>query len=321
MTGGWLGMSWFLIAVMALAWLATAAAMPAVLCHATLPALNPQARRFRLLLVAFLPWAAPLIAASAVLAPAIAKPLGMIAHHCVGHGTGHPHICLEHLPIVQLSAWHWLPLTCAGFLLLWSMTAHAVHRRRALSQLRSLLALASGSGPLRTLDTSHGVALAAVPGRPVILLSRSLRRCLLPRQSRIVLAHEVAHLRHGDLALSRLVDVLLVLHLGAAARKLRAAWRQAIEEHADDVVAARYGREQVAQTLIEVARMPSVGAGWALRATGGSTVQRIERLLDAPAETPGRAGLATIYAGALLGGWLVLVAAHHAIETLLGWIG
>jgi Zn-dependent protease with chaperone function len=321
MTGDWLGMAWFLIMVMALAWLVTTAATPALLRHAALPALNPRARRLRLLLLAFLPWVAPLIAASAVLAPAIAKPLGIIAHHCVAHATGHPHICLEHLPIVQLSAWHWFPVTCAGLLLLWSMTAHAVHRHRALSQLRSLLVFARGPGPLRILDTPHCVALAADPGRPVILLSSGLRRRLLPRQRRIVLAHEVAHLRHGDLASSRRVDALLALHLGPAARKLRAAWRQAIEEQADDAVAARYGREQVAQTLIRVARMPPLGAGSALRATGGNTVRRIERLLDAPAEIPGRAALAPAYAGALLGGWIVLAASHHTIETLLGWIG
>ncbi len=275
----------------------------------------------RLLLVALLPCAIPLLAVSAVLAPAIAKPLGMIAHHCVAHGPGHPHICLVHPPIVALSPWHWLAVALAVLSLSWRIGTHLLHRRRVLAQLRPLLAFADRSGRLRTLDTPHVVALAVDPVNPVILLSSGLRRRLQPRQRRIVLAHEVAHLRHGDLPASRLIDALSVLHISPVGKNLRAAWRQAIEEHADDVVAARFGREDVAQTLIQVARLPALGAGPALRASGGNTVRRIERLLDGPTEMHRPAVFAAGYAGAMLGGWLVLVWAHHAIESLLGWIG
>lgn len=321
MTSAALSMTWILIAVMAVAWLAATAVAPALLRRAALPGLDPQARKMRLLLVALLPWAIPLLAVSAVLAPAIAKPLGMIAHHCVEHGPGHPHICLAHPPIVALSAWHWLAVTFAFLWLSLSIGTHVLHRRRALSQLQSLLAFAGGAGPVRTLDTPHVVALAADVGQPVILLSSALRRRLQPRQRRIVLAHEVAHLRNGDLSFSRLIDALSALHISPLGRNLRTAWRQAIEEHADDVVAERFGREDVAQALIQVARMPALSAGSALRATGGNTVQRIERLLDAPTEMRGRAIFAAGYAGAILGSWAVLVWAHHAVESLLGWIG
>jgi hypothetical protein len=316
-----LSMAWLLAAAMAVAWLAATAVASGLIRRAALPGLDPRGRKTRLLLVALLPWAVPLLAVSAVLAPAIAKPFGVIAHHCVEHGPGHPHICLEHPPIVTLSAWHWLALAAAVLGLLWSIGTHVLHRRRARSQLRSLLAFAGGPGPVRTLDTPHVVALAADPGRPVILLSSELRRRLQPRQRRIVLAHEIAHLRHGDLYSSRLIDVLSVLHISPVGRKLRAAWRQSIEEHADDVVAARFSREDVAQTLIRVARMPAISAGSALRASGGNAVQRIERLLDPPVERRGRAAFAAAYAGALLAGWLVVVWAHHTIETLLGWFG
>jgi hypothetical protein len=315
-----LSMSWLVVAVMVVGWLAATAVAPALLRHGVRAGLEPQARKIRLLLVAVLPGAVPLLAVSAVLAPAIAKPLGVIAHHCFEHGPGHPHICFAHPPIVALSAWHWLAISLVLLWLAWSIGTHALHRRRGRLQLRSLLAFARGSGLLRTLDTPHAVALAADPGRPVILLSSKLRRCLAPKQRRIVLAHEVAHLRHGDLVLSRLIDTLSVLHIGRARRVLRASWRQAIEEHADDVVAARFGRATVAETLIQVARMPALGTGSALRATGGNTVQRIERLLDAPAEMRGRASFAAVYAGAMLSSWLVLVWAHHAIESLLGWM-
>jgi hypothetical protein len=320
-TSDLLSIAWLLLAVMLVAWLATTAVAPVLLRRAALPRLDPQARKMRLLLVALLPWAVPLMVVSAVFVPAIAKPLGVIAHHCVEHGPGHPHICLAHPPIVALSPWHWLAVSFAFLWLLWRIGTHVLHRRRVRAQLRSLLAFAGGSGPVRTLDTSHVVALAADPGRPVILLSSELRRRLQPRQRRIVLAHEVAHLRHGDLSFSHSIEALSVLHIRPVARRLRAAWRQAIEEHADDVVAAKFGREDVAHALIQVARMPALSAGSALRATGGNTVQRIERLLDAPAEMRGRASFAAGYAGAMLGSWVILVWAHHTIETLLGWIG
>lgn len=320
MTGAALSMSWLLLAVMAVAWLVATAVAPALLRRAAHPGLDPQARKVRLLLVALLPWAIPLLAVSAVLAPAIAKPLGMIAHHCVAHGSGHPHICLEHPPVVALSPWHWLAVALAILWQSWRIGTHILHRRRVQAQLRPLLAFAHGSGRVRTLDTRHVVALAANPGHPVILLSSGLRRHLQPRQRRIVLAHEVAHLRHGDLSVSRLIDALSVLHTGPVGRNLRALWGQAIEEHADDVVAARFGRKDVAQALIQVARLPALDAGSALRATGGNTVRRIERLLDAPSETRGPAVFAAGYAGTMLGSWAVLVWAHHAIESLLGWI-
>jgi Zn-dependent protease with chaperone function len=321
MTGAWLSMAWILVTVMAVAWLAATAVAPPWLARAALPGLDPRTRKMRLLLVALLPWIIPLLAASALLAPAIAKPLGLIAHHCIEHGAGHPHICLEHPPIMALSAWHWVAVTFAFLWLLRAIGTHVLQRRRALSQLRALLAFAAGSGPLQTIYTPNVMALAADPGRPVILLSSELRRRLHPRQRRIVLAHEVAHLRHGDLFFSRLIDALLVLHVRPVARRLRSAWRQAIEEHADEVVAARFGREDVAQALIRVARMPVARTASALRATGGNAVQRIERLLDAPAERRARATFAATYAGALLGSWIVLVMAHHGIETLLGWVG
>jgi Zn-dependent protease with chaperone function len=319
-TGASLSMIWLLVAVMAVAWLAATIAAPSLLRRAALPGLDPRTRELRLLLVALLPWIVPLLAMSAVVTPAIAKPLGLIAHHCIGHGVGHPHICLEHPPLLALSAWHWLALAATVLWLLQAIGAHLLHRRRAFSQLRSLLAFAAGSGPLQTLDTPYCIALAADSGRPVILLSSELRRRLTPRQRRIVLAHEAAHLRHGDLRFGRLIDALLILHVKPVARTLRAAWRQAIEEQADDVVAARFGREQVSQALIRVARMPAVSAASGLRATGGNAVRRIERLLDAPAERHGRAVFSVAYAGALLASWAMLVMAHHAIETLLGWI-
>ncbi|MFU8896250.1 MAG: M56 family metallopeptidase [Gammaproteobacteria bacterium] len=321
MTSVALSMTWLIVAVMAIAWLAAAAVAPALLHRAALPGLEPRARKIRLLLVALLPWASSLLALSAVLAPAIAKPLGLIAHHCVAHGQGHPHICLAHPPIVALSAWHWLAVTFAFLWLSWTIGTHVQGRRGLQAQLRPLLAFARGSGPVRTLDTPHVVALAANPGHPVILLSSELRRRLPPRPRRIVLAHEVVHLRHGDLAFSCLIDALSVLHTRPVGRKLRAAWHQALEEHADDVVAARFGREDVARALIQVARMPGLSAGSALQANGGNTVRRIERLLDAPTEKRGQAVFAAGYAGAMLAGWVVLVSAHHTIETLLGWIG
>ena len=321
MSGTWMGMSWFLVTVMAVAWLLAIAATPALLRRVARPASRPQSRKRALLLTALLPWLAPLLVASAVLAPAVAKPLGVMAHHCVEHGAGHPHICLAHPPAVQLSAWHWLPLAVAASWLLWNAAAHIARRRRARSQLRSILSFARGPGPLQTLHTSHCVALAADPGGPVILLSSELRKRLLPRQRRIVLAHEAAHLRHGDLPWSRWIDALLVLHIGPVARQLRAAWRQAIEEHADDAVATRFGREAVAEALIEVARRPAVIAGSVLGATGGNTALRISRLLDEPAEARDAVTFPAIYAGALLWSWVALVSAHHALETLLGFAG
>jgi len=155
----------------------------------------------------------------------------------------------------------------------------------------------------------------------VVVLSRGLLNELSPRERRIVLAHEAAHLRHGDVRRNVLFELLLKLHFPVARRRLRQAWLSALEERADDAVARRFGAEPVVETLLHVARLKLHQPVSGFSVAGANLADRVGRLLDgergttvdAPVfETACAFVLTALFASAIVG--------HHALETLLGFL-
>lgn len=314
----WLDFICLLVLVALVAWL------PAVgLLHlATRWLMSPNTQSRHLWLLASVPWltmAAPL---SAMCVVAAAKPLGWIADHCTHHETHHPHLCFEHWPAVE---WHLVHLvgaaTLAG-LIVRILGSFLRQERQAARYTATLRALSHGHGRLRRLDIPDAFACSAGYQQQALFITRGLIDRLSYRERRIVLAHEVAHLRHRDPLRNLAFNILLLAHLPATARTLRARWRQAMEEQADDHVARQFGPEAVAGTLIKVARLgrPSLQGG--LSAMGGRVLARIERLLYEPTGTTAtRSSLSgTIGAAIFLGGVAAMVVTHHSIETLLGFL-
>ena len=309
------GLSVFLLVAGTMAW-ALATPLVGLLASRLLQAGTPEVRMRRALLLALLPWAASLLSMAAMLALAWAKWTGWITDHCVHHGPGHPHLCLEHLPqVTPLSA---LLVALAALTLLGWRGFQCWHGARiARRQTDSLLALAAGRGLLRIVAHRHPAAFATGIRRPRVLLSTGLLDGLTPGERRVVVSHELTHLRHGDPLRAGLIDLLLVLHLPRHAARLRAAWRRAIEERTDDDVAGRFGHERTAATLLRVARMMSA-PGWQLSAAGSDPVSRARRLLsDRPVPRTSLTFELSL-ALALLGAAAGVVTAHHPIETLLG---
>lgn len=319
----WLGFLWLLFVGALVAWTAAAGAAVALTRLAASGKRRPEARARRTLIVASLPWVVPLTMVAGILLVSAAKPWGLIADHCLLHGPGKPHLCLEHLPAIPLSLVHLFGVAAALALVLLLIARHLVSERRMGARLQSMRSLAHGYGRLRILETDRCLALAADPRNPFILLSRGLIERLTRRERRIVVAHEAAHLRHRDLLRNRLFDLLLVAHLPWAARSLRRSWRQALEEEADDRVAAIYGGESVAQTLMTILRASShrhASCAWApaFSAVGADPLRRIERLLSTD-ETPNAFPLfEALCVTALLAVATAVPAGHDALETLLG---
>ncbi len=314
----WLGFFWLVFVIVVATWaiatvIATALAIMPERLH-----LPPEVRARRGLLKALLPWAVPVIATVSVFALAAAKPLGLIADHCIYHGPGHPHLCLQHLPAITMGHLHGLAAAIVLALLLLVLTRYLLRERGMIARLQAMQALAHGRGRLRILEDKHCLALAANLRHPVVLLSRGLMERLTRRERRIVVGHEVAHLRHSDLLRNYLFEFLLLLHTPSAAQQLRASWRQALEEQADDCVAARYGADAVAGALLQVVRAPRCKFATVLSVAGANPLRRIERLL-APREVPGRhVGFELSYAVVLLAFAVTMIATHHALETLFG---
>jgi len=308
------------LALGALAWLA-AVALASLLSRQSLNDLTPGNRIRETTLVALLPWVLPVTWTASLGVVAAGKRLGWLNDHCGIHGDAHPHFCLSHFPALQIDPW----AVAAMSLVLVALTVIALRHVLAVlenrNRLSALLRLLPRGGLLRRIEDARPVALVARPLRPVVLISRGLLDRLDRRERRVVLAHEGAHLRGNDLLKSSLLEALLAIHLPATAARLRTAWRQAIEERADDRVAQRFGRETTARTLLKVVRLQRFPVTDGLAASGANVAHRVERLLDGEdrSGTLARSGAGFIAALALASA-LPLAGAHHAIETLLGAI-
>jgi len=281
----------------------------------------PRNLRRRLWLVASLPLALPAVTVSGLLLLAAAKQLGWLPDHCPLHGSaGHPHFCFVHLPELAWRYGHGLfalaVLTAAMVLPGWPLARARVQQHR----VRQLDFMAARKGPLRILDTDAAQAFAAGLRRPRVFLSRGLLTGLSARERRIVLAHEVAHIRHGDLTSQLVYECLLRFHRPGCARTLRWLWQRNMEERADDRAAARFGALDVASTLVKLARQPGPPAPAGTSALGDDPAARIERLLQPGAARAAGAGFELGYGLAAAGVITIMVSAHHSLETLLGYL-
>jgi hypothetical protein len=324
MSGGLLELLWLVFLLIAAAWFLSTLTIPLMMRGFVAGERDPAVRGRRVLLTASIPWLVPITVGAAVLATAGAKVIGWIADHCPHHGLGHPHLCFSHLPAIELGLVHGAFAAAVAVPVVFSM-AHLVRSEwrttREIGLLKALAASRASRGRLQIVSASAPFALAGGLLEPVVLLSRGLVEQLSFRERRIVMAHEAAHLRHGDARRNVLFELLLIVHLPRVRRRLRHQWLRALEERADDVVARRFGAERVVETLLHVARLRPQQPIPGFSMAGANLTHRARRLLDGDSghavalpsfEFGYVLGLVTLFAAAVLG--------HHALETLLGLI-
>lgn len=283
---------------------------------------HPSFQPHRIVLVGALPWLIPLTATLAMAFSALAKSMGWVEDHCNFHEPHHPHFCFEHLPEMLLGHGHGhVVIAVALFSLfgLLSLKRWREHRQRSAS-LCSLTALSRGKGLLRVVEDDRLMAFAGGGEAPHIYLSQGLVDELSWHERRMVVAHEAAHLRHRDLSVGHFMEVLLLLHLSPFARELRNLWRNAIEVRADERVARQFGRTATAELILRLAKSsPSAPVPTAIG--GGNLATRIQILLKSPTSSrKERPILEALIATGLLGFAAGLLANHHTLETLLGWV-
>ncbi|HEV7508350.1 MAG TPA: M56 family metallopeptidase [Thermoanaerobaculia bacterium] len=168
---------------------------------------------------------------------------------------------------------------------------------------------------VRLLESAT-VPVPAVIGwlRPVILIPASALAGLSPQQLEAVLAHELAHVRRHDYLINLLqaaVETLLFYH--PAVWWVSSQMRRERENCCDDLAVAICGdRLGYARALadLEGLRMPSPRL--AMAADGGSLLDRIRRLVGAPAPRPRRSWLAGVVALSLLPAGMTFNFAHGA---------
>lgn len=312
---GWTGMFSMLLMLAGMVWFATVMFVTVIAPFATRSTLAPIVRARRALSLAAVPLAAPFTVVAVVCLLAAAKPLGWIADHCIYHGPGHPHLCFEHLPAIIIPPLHVGAFITALLIAVIVVARFTMHARCFTARLRVLSKMTSGRN-VRIVDHEQPFAFAASVGTPFVMMSRGLIEKLSLHERRIVMAHEASHLRNGDLAWNRLFEILLLLN--PFSDRLREPWRQALEERADDVVAARYGNDAVAATISNMLRFTSNRYATAFSATGADAVRRVRRLVVGENSV----NVLPVFEVALIAALVMLAiltgSAHHALETLLG---
>lgn len=284
--------------------------------------LTPGIRQQRILIVALSAVLLPVIMLTVLLAANLLPSQEWMARHCGTHSHDHIHACLSTADSKSLPVWHGAAALLAIVIAITSLIRTAAAEWRLQRRLKVLFRLSKGQGRLRRLHDSRAIALAVGGSEPAVLLSSGLLNNLNAQQRRIVLAHESAHLRHGDPGRNRLAVLLLALFIPALAKRLRAIWENAMEQAADDAVTRRFDRFDVAETLLRVLSLQRFDVKGALSVSSGNTSTRIRRLIT-PYEThpPMRRMFEWACLVTLPALMVAVMIQHHAIETLLSWLG
>ena len=219
------------------------------------------------------------------------------------------------LPAATQDALPWIfALWLAGVALLsvyhlggWRQTRRLTRTGRPLGEdleatVRSLASRLGVERAVRLLESS-AVPVPAVIGwlRPAILVPASTLAGLAPRQLEAVLAHELAHIRRHDYLVNLLqtvVETLLFYH--PAVWWVSSQVRRERESCCDDLAVAICGDRLVyARALADLEGLRS-SPRLAMAADGGSLLERIRRLVGAPAPRSPRSWLAGVLALSLL---------------------
>jgi Zn-dependent protease with chaperone function len=140
-----------------------------------------------------------------------------------------------------------------------------------------------------------------------------------------VIAHEHAHMQHGDLAKRFLLESLLLFAAPFAAERIRSVWLQAGERLCDAHAAAETDAETVAKAMVSMCKLGSSQAtpSFAFTPATKELAGRIEAVLNG-GPLGERAAVLLLRTALVMCALLAIagVAAaeplHHAYETLLG---
>jgi hypothetical protein len=247
----------------------------------------------------------------------------------LGIACTHTRFCPHTLPLWGQFAL-WLPAVSLALWLLWTVGGTLLSGGRSSRRIRRL-ALTRGErmddGPSRAVyrvDDARVFACVAGIFRPVVVVSSSMAKALVPSQLEIVIAHEEAHAkRRHNLALLAARAAERSLFFIPGVRAAGRSVRRSVEAIADDAAAAKTGDAlSVAEAVTRVAGLAARGVmprgavdvTTPAFASEDLAVQRVERLLFGIPRAGGRLRLlSSVVAVALL--LLVFTSTGYAIGT------
>ncbi len=266
----------------------------------------------------------PIALAAAVVGALIAhSALG--ADHCEAHAH-HAHLCLAHGAGWLDRAWVMAMLAGVGAVMVVRgslLVVTTIQGARSIAQLR---AVGTRRGDVCIVDSDRAFGFVAGYRRSTIFVSTCAWSALDGAEQRALVAHESAHVRHGDLARRFLLECLLVLAAPLVAARVRAMWMAACERLCDARAVEETGDPAaVASAMVSLCKLNAARPVHAFGFTPAAE-QLADRVRAVLARTPiGQRAAAvltrTIAITAVLVVGLAVLAAeplHHAFETLLG---
>ena len=240
-------------------------------------------------------------------------------------GIAHWH----HIDIFNFSSWHALTLFLALIYLVFRVTETIFSRRKQSIALSSLLSFTNSAES----NTANGnqyllmpveVPVAFTTGfiSPKVYVSTGLQGQVNEEQLNIIVNHEQAHVKARDPLFKVLFSALASFYPLQLKQALTEQYVIMTEEIADNEVTKEFDNLDIAQTLIDVARLqktPPIDSGDASISyfSHDHTTIRVERLLNPINQT----SQTTIIVALIILAFMPIVAAstvdsfHHFIET------
>lgn len=230
----------------------------------------------------------------------------LVVEHC------HSGLCQPHGPVNELAVW---PALILGLWIIGRLVSRwrgfYLPARKLLKQLSSL-----GAPRSNFIELPEKSVAAFTVGifQSKVFLSRGLLELCAEQDVQAILAHEQAHQRRFD-NLRRIVAGLLVAPLPQPVTRAMMDDHQLLCEQAcDDAAAENIPRENVAETVLKVARLQARTPEYASAFADSHTRLRIEALLK-QSGTPIPEALLYFSSFAAMGLFLTLVdPLHHLLE-------
>ena len=290
------------------------------LARSKLARLGPLAERRAAVAVAIVPIAIAL----AVVAVLVAQS-ALGADHC-GEHRDHAHLCLVHGTRWLELPWVVVMLAVTGATLAGRALLVGGSFARGARSIRDLRALSRDGGPVRIVDSERVFCFVAGRAEPAVYVSARAWAALSEPERAALVAHELAHVRHGDLRMRAILEVFLIGAAPLVGESVRGRWLAASERLCDARAAATTGEPTaVASAMVALCRLQASRPvmSFAFTPTADELAYRVEAVL---ANRPLGERAAALVGRIVVVGFVALVAAaaiaadplHHLFETLLG---
>lgn len=309
-----LGFVWMLTVIALVTWLFSNGLV--YLSALTSRVTNKRIPRNQLWLLVSLPWILPATSVFTLVFLSFAKSQNWIEHHCESHFAHHPHFCFEHLPEMALSFANSLTVSVFVFCLLFLLGFRWVNLILLSRKSQIFERLVSRAFFKNTVDEARPLAFVLGGFNPSIYISTGMKKLLTKRELRMVVSHEAAHIRNNDVVKNYLFEMLLSLHVFP--NLIRSDWQLSAELRADRDVAKKFDPLEVADVLIKV-RRAMLPASVPTAINGGELSYRINALINEAQPSRVQLGSKLIFLVVLALPFL-LVAGHHSLETIWGWL-